>query len=117
MRLQSIRFVASSSAATSAKISAAISVAIFAAIFIFADCSIANSSSFSAGIVIGKTSKAKVSRARYTCYAAQTKLSLAGYRDIKTTKCAGSEYFFTAQLGSSTYKLLFKALTGKIQII
>ena len=85
-------------------------------IFVFAANTSANAASFNVGLEIGKKTKTDALRPKYTCGAAKTKISMAGYHDIQTLECSGNVYLFTAQMNSSSYNIGFDAMSGKFQI-
>ena len=69
------------------------------------------------GLVIGGVKKATRAinyEARYTCNAARMKISLAGYTKIRTLKCTGSVYTFTAWSDAHQSNVGFNAVTGQI---
>ncbi len=55
--------------------------------------------------------------AKFTCNAARTKISLSGYKNVKTLQCQGNVYEFSVQTNSSSLNIGFNALTGEITII
>lgn len=73
--------------------------------------------SFQVGIRIGPPVAKKASvpkRLRYTCGAAASVLSVAGYRNPVSLKCSGSAYAFRATRYGKTTTVSFNAATGKI---
>ena len=78
----------------------------------------AKSTNFSVGLTITRSSSIdSQSRAKVTCNAAKTKISLNGYEDIEMLECSGNSYTFTAQFNSSLLNISFDALTGEITVI
>ncbi len=91
------------------------------ALVVMSFCSVAsaaNNARINVGLVITGAKKLEANgnntRAKFTCNAARTKISLSGYKNVKTLRCQGNVYEFSAQTNSSSINIGFDALTGEI---
>ena len=89
-------------------------LAIIMAVFLSAVPQTAIAANLNVGMRIATSQISSSSNAKFTCYAAKSKLSQAGYQKIVMINCSGLHYQFGAQLHSKSYRLGFDALNGII---